>query len=124
LMSADVISSTGEMSAGRVSSGLPRERINQLAECLVAGRARKETAEALRVSVRTVSRWSKDPTVLAEVERLRNRTNEELAIDSLKHLLHSEHERIVLGAAQTLLRAKNQGRPDESKPDSAQYPLS
>jgi hypothetical protein len=119
-MSADVISSTGEMSVGRVSSGVPRERINQLAECLLAGRTRKETAEALRVSVRTVSRWSKDPTVLAEVERLRNRTNEELATDSLKHLLRSENERIVLGAAQALLRAKYQGRAGESDPDPAQ----
>lgn len=118
-MSSDINSSACETPADGVSARLPRERIKQLAECLLAGRTRKHIAEALDVSVRTVDRLKKDPTVLAEVDRLRSRTDEELVVDSLKHLLSSDNERVVLGAAQTLLRLKNQGIQGESKPESA-----
>ena len=74
---------------GKWSARLTPERIKQLAECLVAGRTRKETAEALGVSERTVSRWKKDPRVLAEVERLRNGASEIRAVQVLLELLDS-----------------------------------
>ncbi len=110
-MSSEPISSPPETSSGKWSARLTPERINQLAECLIAGRTRKETAQALGVSPRTVTRWKKDADVLEEVERLRNRTNEAIAADYLKSLLDSDNERIVLGAAQALSKIKTPAKP-------------
>ena len=109
------------MSSGRFSVRLTPERIKHLAECLIAGRTRAETAEALGISVRTVSRWTKEPTVIAEVERLRNGTSETRAVDVLQRLLDSNDERVALAAAQAILRWKIQ-RPSE-KPDVAAVQL-
>ena len=82
-----------------------------MAECLIAGRTRKEIAGALGVSARTVSRWKEDADVLAEVDRLRNRTNEAIAVDHLKSLLNSDDERVVLAAAQALSKIKTPATP-------------
>src|SRR5215475_7712452 len=87
-----------------VSRRLTPERITQLAECLIAGLTRAETAEVLRVSVRTVSRWKRDPAVHAEVDRLRNRTSETRAEDVLLRLQDSWDEKIALAAAKEVLR--------------------
>jgi hypothetical protein len=102
-MSTDLSNNPTQTLSGSVSSRLAPERITQLAECLIAGRTRAETAEILGVSVRTVSRWRK-ASVLDEVKRLRGRTHETRAIDVLQRLLESDDERIALGAAQELLR--------------------
>lgn len=111
-MSLEPINSPPETYSGKWSARLTPERINQLAECLIAGRTRKETAQALGVSPRTVTRWKKDAGVLEEVERLRNRTNEAIAVDYLKRLAeHSDNERIVLGAAQALSKIKTPAEP-------------
>jgi transcriptional regulator with XRE-family HTH domain len=110
-MSADLNSSPTETSSGNWSARLTREQINLLAECLIAGRSRKQIAEALGVSVRTVSRWKEDLAVLAEVDRLRNRTNEAIAVDYLKSLLVSDDERVVLAAAQALSKIKTPAKP-------------
>ena len=103
-MNPNLSSSPTETTPDSTSARLTPERIKQLAECLIAGRTRKETAEVLGRSERTVSRWSKNATVLAEVDRLRNRTSEERAVDRLEHLADSDDERIALGAVRELLR--------------------
>ena len=110
-MSSDPISSLTETTSGKWSGRLTPERIKQMAECLITGRTRQETADALGVSPRTVSRWKKDARVLAEVERLRNRASEAIAVDYLKSLLDSDNERIVLGAAQALSKVKTRAEP-------------
>jgi Homeodomain-like domain len=114
-MSADLSSSAAEVSSGKGSGGLTPERIKMLAECLIAGLTRVETAQLLNVSPRTVSRWKPDPAVAAEVDRLRGRTSEDRAVDALEHLLVSGSEKIVLGAAQVLLR-RSERAPKEPAP--------
>jgi DNA-binding transcriptional regulator YdaS (Cro superfamily) len=90
---------------------LTPERVKLLAACLVAGRSRTETAEALGVSPRSVSRWKKHPRVLAEVERARSATIEIRALGVLEDLaFHSEDERTRLQAAQTIVRWASQLR--------------
>jgi transcriptional regulator with XRE-family HTH domain len=116
-MSSNLRSSATEMSSGKGSGRLTPERIKQLAECLIAGCTRAETAEALGVSPRTVSRWKKDPVVVAEVDRLRSRTNETRVEDVLLRLLKSDDERIVLGAAREIYRWKIQRAPVEPEPE-------
>jgi transcriptional regulator with XRE-family HTH domain len=91
-----------------LSVRLTRERIRKLAESLIAGCTRKEAAEALGVSPRTVTRWNKDPAVLAEIERLLNRGPETRALERLERLLDSEDDKVALGAAQTLVRREMQ----------------
>jgi transcriptional regulator with XRE-family HTH domain len=84
---------------------LTPERVSLLAGLLYAGRSRTEIAAALGVSPRTVSRWRTDPSVLAELERLRNATPVTQALAVLEDIaLHGENERNRLQAAQTLLR--------------------
>ena len=100
-----------------VSRRLTPERITQLAGCIVAGLTRAETAEVLRVSVRTVSRWKKDPAVLAEVDRLRNRTSETRAEDVLLRLQDSWDEKIALAAAKEVLRLQIQRARVEPEPE-------
>jgi hypothetical protein len=87
-----------------MSARLTRAQITQLAECLIAGRSRQETAELLGISVRTVSRLKAAPAVLAEMERLQSRTNDVRATDALVRLLDSGDERISLESAKELLR--------------------
>jgi hypothetical protein len=91
-----------------LSVRLTRERIRQLAEYFIAGRTREETATALGVSPRTVTRWKKEPAVLAEVERLLNRGPETRALEKLERLLDSDDDKVALGAAQTLVRREMQ----------------
>jgi len=107
-MSADRDNRSTELPSGSASGRLTRERIRQLAEYLIAGRTRMETANALDVSPRTVSRWKKDPVVLAEVERLLKRGPETRALEKLERLLDSADDRVALGAAQTLVRREMQ----------------
>jgi predicted transcriptional regulator len=92
---------------------LTPERIKKMAECIVAGCSRQETADALGVSPRTVSRWKKDPRVIAEVDRLRSRTSETRVEDVLLRLLESDDERIRLMAARETLRWRIQRAPEE-----------
>ena len=101
---------------------LTPEKIKLLAECLIAGLSRKETAKALGVSPRTVSRWKKDPRVIAEVERLRTRTSETRVEDVLQRLLESDDERVRLGAVRESLRWKIQRAREEPPPDDPPPP--
>jgi len=92
---------------------LTPERIKKVAECIVAGCSRQETADVLGVSPRTISRWKKDPRVIAEVERLRSRASEARVEDVLLRLLESDDERIRLMAARETLRWRIQRAPEE-----------
>jgi predicted transcriptional regulator len=92
------------------------EKINLLAECLIAGLTRKEAADVLGVSPRTVSRWKKDPRVIAEVERLRSRANEPRVEDVLTRLLKSDDEHIRLMAVRETLRWEIQRARVEPEP--------
>jgi transcriptional regulator with XRE-family HTH domain len=114
-MGSDLRNSSTEASSGRWSGRLTPGRIEEVAEFLIAGRTRAEIARALDVSPRTVSRWKKDSAVLVEIERLRNRTSEDRAVDALEQLLETGSERMVLGAAQTLLR-RSERAPKEPAP--------
>ena len=105
------------VSSAKWSSRLTPERIKTLAECLIAGRTRNETAEALGVSPRTISRWKTDSAVLAEVARLRSRTSETRAEDVLQSLLDSDDERIRLMAVREIYRWKIQRAPVEPEPE-------
>jgi hypothetical protein len=118
-MSSDLNSSATEVSSAKWSGRLSPERVKTLAECLIAGHTRQEAADALRVSPRTVSRWKKSPAVVAEVERLRSRTNETRAADVLQRLLESGDERIRLAAARDVLRLQIQRVPVEPEPPPA-----
>jgi hypothetical protein len=101
----------------RRSPGLTPERITLLAECLTAGCSRTDTADALGVSPRTVTRWKTDPAVHAEVERLRNRTGETRARDVLLSLLDSRDESIALRASKEVLRLNIQRAAVEPEPE-------
>jgi hypothetical protein len=92
---------------------LTPERIKKVAECIVAGCARQETADVLGVSPRTISRWKKDPRVIAEVERLRSRASETRVEHVLLRLLESDDERIRLMAVRETLRWRIQRAPEE-----------
>jgi transcriptional regulator with XRE-family HTH domain len=116
-MSSDIRSSATVVSSAKWSSRLTPERIKTLAECLIAGRTRNETAEALGVSPRTISRWKTDSAVLAEVARLRSRTSETRAEDVLQSLLDSDDERIRLMAVREIYRWKIQRAPVEPEPE-------
>lgn len=113
-MSANTISHLSRNSSGKRRVRLTPERIKLLAECLIAGCTRQETADALDgASPRSVSRWTKDPRVLAEVERRRDQTGETRVEEVLLRLLESDDERIRLGAAREILRWKIQRAPEE-----------
>jgi hypothetical protein len=73
----------------------------------------------LGVSPRTVTRWKNDPTVVAEVDRLRSRTSETRAADVLVRLMDSLDERIALTAAREVLHRKIQRTPEEPPPPDA-----
>ena len=107
-MTSQLDSSPLEAASGTSSVRLTRERVRRLAECHVAGCTRQETAKALGVSPRTVTRWKKDPAVLKEFERLLNRGPETRALEKLDRLLDSADEKVALGAAQTLVRREMQ----------------
>ena len=92
---------------------LTPERIKKVAECIVAGCSRQETADVLGVSPRTISRWKKDPRVIAEVERLRSRASEARVEDVLLRLLESDDERMRLMAVRETLRWRIQRAPEE-----------
>jgi Homeodomain-like domain-containing protein len=112
-MSSDLERSATEVSSAKWSSRLTPERIKTLAECLIGGRTRTEAADVLGVSPRTVSRWKKNPAVLAEVDRLRSRTSETRVEDVLLRLLESDDERVRLMAVRETLRWKIQRAPEE-----------
>jgi predicted transcriptional regulator len=95
---------------------LTPERIKKLAECIVAGCSRHEIADLLGVSPRTISRWKKDPRVIAEVERLRRRANEPRVEDVLIRLLQSDDEHIRLMAVRETLRWEIQRARVEPEP--------
>lgn len=117
-MRSDPISSLPERSSAKRHVRLTPDRIKQLAECVIAGRTREETAEALGgASKRSVSRWKKDARVLAEVERLRTRSSEIRVDDVLLRLLESDDERVVLGAAREIYRWQVQRPPVEPEPE-------
>lgn len=88
-----------------------------MAECVIEGRTRTETAGALGVSPRTVSRWKKIPVVVAEVDRLRSRANEPRVEDVLIRLLKSDDEHIRLMAVRETLRWEIQRARVEPEPE-------
>jgi transcriptional regulator with XRE-family HTH domain len=96
---------------------LTPERIKKVAECIVAGCSRQETADALGVSPRTISRWKKDARVIAEVDRLRTRANEPRVEDVLIRLLKSDDEHIRLMAVRETLRWEIQRARVEPEPE-------
>ena len=96
---------------------LTPERVKTLAECVIEGRTRAETADALGVSPRTVSRWKKIPAVVAEVDRLRSRANEPRVEDVLIRLLKSDDEHIRLMAVRETLRWEIQRARVEPEPE-------
>jgi predicted transcriptional regulator len=116
VMSSDLSSSPSEVSSPTGSGRLTPERVKTLAECLIAGRTRAETADALGVSPRTVSRWKKSPVVQAEVNRLRSRENEPRVEDVLIRLLKSDDEHIRLMAVRETLRWEIQRARVEPEP--------
>jgi predicted transcriptional regulator len=87
---------------------LTPERIKKVAECIVAGCSRQETADTLNVSARTVTRYKKAREVIAEVDRLRSRASETRVEDVVLRLLESDDERIRLMAVRETLRWKIQ----------------
>ncbi len=91
---------------------LTPERRKKLAECIIAGCTRRETADALGVTARTVTRYKQDREVIAEVDRL-SRTSETRVEDVLLRLLESEDERVRLMAVRETLRWKIQRVPVE-----------
>jgi len=95
---------------------LTPERIKKVAECIVAGCSRQETADALGVSARTVSRWKTDPRVIAEVARLRSCSAQPRVEDVLIHLLKSDDEHIRLMAVRETLRWEIQRARVEPEP--------
>jgi hypothetical protein len=107
-MGSHLDSSFTEPPSGTSPARLTRDRVRRLAECLVAGCTRKETAKALEVSPRTVTRWKTDPAVQAEFERLLKRGPETRALEKLDRLLDSDDDKVALGAAQTLVRREMQ----------------
>src|SRR5205823_3271578 len=112
-MSSDLGNITTEVSSATWSGRLTPEQVKKLAECLIAGLTRAKTADALRVSTRTVSRWKKNPVVVAEVDRLRSRTSETRVEDVLLRLLESDDERVRLMAVRETLRWKIQRAQEE-----------
>lgn len=114
------LSSPTEELRGGLSARLTPERISQLAECVVAGRSMRETASLLGISVRTVSRWKASPLVIAELERLSNRSDDVRAVDILLGLMASDDERVALRAAELVLTHKIQRTPREAEPPEDQ----
>jgi predicted transcriptional regulator len=96
---------------------LTPERIKKMAECIVAGCSRQETADALGVSPRTVTRYKNDWEVIAEVDRLRSRTNETRVEDVLQRLLRSDDERVQVMAVRESLRWEIQRARVEPEPE-------
>lgn len=103
-MSSQLEDSPSESPSGSSSVRLTRDRVRRLAEALVEGRTRKGTAAALGVSPRTVTRWKKNPAVVAEFERLLNRGPETRALEKLDRLLDSPDDKVALRAAEFLVR--------------------
>lgn len=115
-MTSRLSSPTEPLSDGLSARRLTPEVIDTLARFLVEGRTRAEIAERLDVSVRTVSRWRSSPLVIAEVERLENRSDEVRAADVLLRLMESDDERISLRAAELVLTHRIQRTPHEAEP--------
>jgi hypothetical protein len=112
-MSSDLSSASSVTWSGRLTP----ERVKTLGECVIEGRTRAETADALGVSPRTVSRWKKIPVVVAEVDRLRSRADEPRVEDVLIRLLKSDDEHIRLMAVREALRWEIQQARVEPKPE-------
>jgi hypothetical protein len=116
------LSNPTEPLSGGLSGRLTPARITQLAECVLAGRTRQETASLLGISARTVSRWKKSPAVIAEVVRLTSRSDDVRAVDILLGLMGSDDERVALRAAELVLTHKIQRTPQEPEPPEDQAP--
>jgi hypothetical protein len=106
----------------RGSTRLSTHRVARLAECLIAGRTRQETADEIGASVSSVRRWSRSPLVLAEIERLTSQTNETRAVDVLVRLMDSDDDRVALAAATEVLRRGIQATPVEQTSHDQQPP--
>src|SRR5437879_486130 len=98
------LSSPTETLSGSVSARLTPARATQLAECILAGRTRQEMAQLLGIAPRTASRWKKNPLVVTEVERIRNRSDEQRAAEILVRLTESDDERVALRACELVLQ--------------------
>src|SRR5437588_13097916 len=94
------LSSPTEVLSSGLSARLTPEVVEAVAQWLIEGRTRKSIADRFGVSVRTVSRWKASPLVMAEIERLRSRSDEVHAVDVLLRLMESTNERVALRASE------------------------
>jgi hypothetical protein len=101
---------------GNAVTRLTPDVATRLAELLIAGRSAPECATELQCGVRSVWTWKRSALVLAELERLANRSDDVRAVDVLLGLLDSADERVRLAAAQEVLRARIQRTPVEPEP--------
>ncbi|MGZ4314315.1 MAG: hypothetical protein ACXVRS_00630 [Gaiellaceae bacterium] len=73
-------------------------------------------AQALEISPRTASRWKKNPLVIAEVERIRNRSDQQRAAEILVRLTESDDERVALRACELVLQRSIRRTAREPEP--------
>lgn len=107
------LSSPTEVLSSGLSARLTPEVVEAVAQWLIEGRTRKSIADRFGVSVRTVSRWKASPLVMAEIERLRSRSDEVHAVDVLLRLMESTNERVALRASELVLTHKIQRVPED-----------
>lgn len=111
-MSTRLSSPTEVLSSG-LSARLTPEVVEAVAQCLIEGLTRQSIADRFGVSVRTVSRWKASPLVIAEVERLRSRSDKVHAVDVLVRLMESADERVAPRASELVLTHQIQRVPEE-----------